>query len=385
MSIHNPICRLVSRRTVGSGFGVGFGVINLCRSLRRRSRRKLRHGAGQNRRSGRPFARAHRSMPGARAAALLLSNDAGCLRALANVSASFDCNSPVLWPTTHCGRSWVPRWPAQEPRGGQRRKLSCERSSSAFPKMPAARPAPDRRPIPSLRSVIPQVGGQARFALKRSTASVALGSAPSSFARWDSLLLLSRPVQSALGRFLLLAPPGGGSSLSPALGGLRELALKYAKFLLHSLRLQEQPTLCHMARAASARPNTRHVRLRISHRVVQPSDQNVFQSPNQTSHSQEQRSKSVTMPLIELAPHGKDVSLSVTLPEETANDVKLYARFLKATHQSATSDIISECIRRTLKQDAEFQTWKSDPANIKTNRGGARPRKAGSPTPPQTK
>jgi hypothetical protein len=91
------------------------------------------------------------------------------------------------------------------------------------------------------------------------------------------------------------------------------------------------------------------------------------------------------MPLIELAPRGKDVSLSLILPEETANDVKLYARFLKATHQSATSDIISECVRRTLKQDAEFQTWKADPANTKTNRGGARPRKAGPTTPPQTK
>jgi hypothetical protein len=197
----------------------------------------------------------------------LPSNDAGCLRALANVSASFDCNSPLLWPTAHCGRSWVPRWPTQEPRGGQRRKLSCERSSSAFPKMPAARPAPDRRPIPSLRSVIPQVGGQARFALKRSTASVALGSAPSSFARWDSLLLLSRPVQSALGRFLLLAPPGGDSSL---FSGPRGPARTFAQIreVLACIRsgLLEQPTLCHMARAASARPNTLHVRLRISHR-----------------------------------------------------------------------------------------------------------------------
>ena len=90
------------------------------------------------------------------------------------------------------------------------------------------------------------------------------------------------------------------------------------------------------------------------------------------------------MPLIELAPRGKDVSLSLTLPQETANDVKLYARFLKATHQSANSDIIGECVRRTLKQDTEFQTWKSDPANTKTNRGGARPRKAGSSTQPQT-
>jgi hypothetical protein len=40
------------------------------------------------------------------------------------------------------------------------------------------------------------------------------------------------------------------------------------------------------------------------------------------------RSKPVIMSLIELAPRGKDVSLSLTLPEETANDLKLYARFL---------------------------------------------------------
>jgi hypothetical protein len=212
MPIQNPMRRLASRRSAGFDFGVSYGVVTHCRSSCRMSRRGLRRWARHNRRTGRPVASAHRSLPGARAAALLLSNDAGCLRALANASASFDCNSPVLWPTTHCGRSWVPRWSAQEPRGGQRRKLSCERSSSTFPKMPAARPAPDRRPIPSLRSVIPQVGGQARFALKRSTASVALGSAPSSFARWDSLLLLSRPVQSALGRFLHLPPPWGGLS-----------------------------------------------------------------------------------------------------------------------------------------------------------------------------
>ena len=89
------------------------------------------------------------------------------------------------------------------------------------------------------------------------------------------------------------------------------------------------------------------------------------------------------MPLIEIPPQGKDVSMTVHLPEETANDVKLYARFLKATHQSAPSAIINECIRRTLKQDSEFQTWKSDPTNTKTNRGGARPRKTVPTKPPQ--
>jgi hypothetical protein len=90
------------------------------------------------------------------------------------------------------------------------------------------------------------------------------------------------------------------------------------------------------------------------------------------------------MPLIEIPPQGKDTSMTVHLPEETANDIKLYARFLNATHQSAPSAIINECIRRTLKQDAEFQTWKSDPANTKSNRGGARPRKTVPLTPPQS-
>lgn len=89
------------------------------------------------------------------------------------------------------------------------------------------------------------------------------------------------------------------------------------------------------------------------------------------------------MPIIELAPRGKDVSLTLTLQEETANDVKLYARFLKASHQAAVSDIISECVRRTLKQDTEFQTWKADPENTKSTRGGARPRKSGSSSPHQ--
>jgi hypothetical protein len=155
----------------------------------------------------------------ARAAALLPWNEAVGLRALAHVSASFDGNSPLLWPATHCGRSWVPRRLEQKPRGGQRRKLSCGCSANAFPMMPAARSAPDRRHSPSLRSVATMSAVRRASRSKRSRASVALGSAPSTLARWDSLLLLSRPIQSALGRFLHLSPPGGGSSLSPALWG----------------------------------------------------------------------------------------------------------------------------------------------------------------------
>jgi hypothetical protein len=160
----------------------------------------------------------------AKAIALLQSNKAVGLRALAHVSASFDCNSPMLWPPTHSGRSWVPRWLEQKAGGGQRRKLSCGRSANAFPKMPAARTAPDRRPTPSLCSVVPQAGGQARFALKRSTRSVALGSAPSPVARWDSLLLLSRPASVSAGALPSpCAAWGRLIALSGPVGALRKL------------------------------------------------------------------------------------------------------------------------------------------------------------------
>lgn len=84
------------------------------------------------------------------------------------------------------------------------------------------------------------------------------------------------------------------------------------------------------------------------------------------------------MPLIELPPRGQDVSLTLKLPEETANDLTLYARFLKATHESAIAAIVNECVRRTFKQDSDFQTWKANPANTKKQRGGARPKKSNS-------
>ena len=90
------------------------------------------------------------------------------------------------------------------------------------------------------------------------------------------------------------------------------------------------------------------------------------------------------MPLIEIPPQGKEVSLTIRLPEETATDVKLYARFLKATHPSAPSAIMTECIRRILKQDTEFQTWKADPANAKLGRGGSRPKRNPPSHPPQS-
>jgi hypothetical protein len=193
------------------------------------------------------------------------------------------------------------------------------------------------------------------------TSSVSAGALPSPCAAWERLIAFSGP----------RGPPRTFAQIREVLAAFAPVAgATYA--LPHGAGCERSPEYspCAVTDFSS---------------VVQSSDQNIFQSTNQSSHSQEQRSKSVIMPLIELAPHGKDVSLSLTLPEEIATDVKLYARFLKATHQSAVSNIITECIRRTLKQDTEFQTWKSDPVNTKTNRGGARPRKTASPTLSQTK
>ena len=70
---------------------------------------------------------------------------------------------PQPFATAHSERSWAPRCSGL--RSGPRRKLACERSAKAFPQRPAARTAPDWRPIPSLRSVIsrPPVGRAARW------------------------------------------------------------------------------------------------------------------------------------------------------------------------------------------------------------------------------
>lgn len=278
MPIQNPMRPLASRRSPGFDFGVSFGVVTLCRSSCRTSRRGLRRWAPQNRRAGRPVASAHRPLPCSRAAALLLTNDAGCLWALVNISASFYCNSPLLWPTTHCGRSWVPRWPKQEPRCGQR-KQACERSANQFPIMPAARPAPDA-PTYSLAS-LGHTSGRRSGALRaqekhrlsraweRSFLFRSLGLAPASLATSSvSAGALPSPC-AAWGRLIAFSGPRG-----PA----RTFA-QIAKFLLHSLWLLGQPTLCHMARAASARPNTRHVRLRISHRSFNHQIKTFFNQP----------------------------------------------------------------------------------------------------------
>ena len=142
----------------------------------------------------------------ARAEALWSSNHAVCCgRSQKN---PHDCCSihPQPFAAAHSERSWAPRCSGLN--RGPEGKLACERSARAFPLSPGARPAPDHRPIHSLRSFMtrPVVRRAARFG---STASVAPWGAPAAVARWGSLLLLRGTAQSALGRFLLLGSARG--------------------------------------------------------------------------------------------------------------------------------------------------------------------------------
>ncbi len=147
------------------------------------------------------------------------------------------------------------------------------------------------------------------------TGSVSARALPSPCAAWGRLITALRP-----------------------LGGLRKLRSNRERSCCIRFGLLGQPSLCFTARAACARPKTRRVLRQTTDRRISSWGHKHSSSSNQISS----RSKPIIMPLIELARRGKDVSLSLTLPEETANDVKLYARFLKATHQSAVSNIISE-------------------------------------------
>ena len=146
----------------------------------------------QNRRSGGPAPRSRRSGPGARAEALFQHNEAGCLRALANLSASFCWNSPGLSQRPVAGAHGYAAGYGQENPERASSEWPPRSRPKAFPKTPAARPAPDPPAFRSLRSHQPKPGGQARYA-RGSTASVAPWGAPAAVARWGSLLLPLRP------------------------------------------------------------------------------------------------------------------------------------------------------------------------------------------------
>jgi hypothetical protein len=114
----------------------------------------------------------------ARAQALMLRNDATGLRALGLKPASLLRTAQASLPVPRSHRAPASQGQSQNLRGGDLRTGLRALGQEPFPKMPACAPAPDWRPIPSLRSVIPQSASRARFALDQAPHQSRLGTLP---------------------------------------------------------------------------------------------------------------------------------------------------------------------------------------------------------------
>jgi hypothetical protein len=129
----------------------------------------------------------------ARAAALMLRKYATGLRALGLKPASLLRTAPASLPAPRSRRAPAGQGQSQPRRGAQDGPSKrCERSLSVR-NVCAARPAPDHRPIHSLRSFMtrPVVGRASR--LTEAPPPSRLGALLPAVARWGSLLLLLRP------------------------------------------------------------------------------------------------------------------------------------------------------------------------------------------------
>ena len=333
----------------------------------------------------------------ARAAAPLLRKDATGFRALSLKPASSLRKAQASLPVPRSHRAPAGPGQKQNPRGGQLRNGLRALGQNRFRSSPPALPRPTGGLFARVPSLMDKAASRSRCALRRSTASVASGDGS---LRCRSLgLATASPVTASVSTGVLPSPCSAW--------GLRITALRPWGACANFRPPQRTKVFCHSL--PSLRGDCAHLctgkhangltlRKRMGLRVLALSNPNLNQNlgssrskdpststkarskPDQTSI----RSKANVMPLIEIPPQGKEVSITVHLPEETATDVKLYARFIKATHPAAPSAIITECIRRTLKQDTEFQTWKSDPANAKLGRGGSRPKTTPPSHPPQS-
>lgn len=114
----------------------------------------------------------------ARAQAPMLRNDATGLRALGLKPASLLRTAQASLPVPRSHRAPASQGRSQNLRGGDLRSGLRALGHTPFPKTPACAPAPDWRPIPSLRSVIPQAASRARFALDQAPHRSRLGTLP---------------------------------------------------------------------------------------------------------------------------------------------------------------------------------------------------------------
>jgi hypothetical protein len=163
-------------------------------------------------------------IPG-RAADLMLRKAAAGLRALGLNPASLLRTAHASLPVPRSHRVPAGQGQNQNRRGGDLRIGLRALGHTSFPKPPACAPAPDWRPIPSLRSVMPQAASRARFALDQAPHQSRLGTLlPLSLVGTRSCLCRDR-LSQRLGASFSLRRLGAAYHGSPALGGLRKLSL----------------------------------------------------------------------------------------------------------------------------------------------------------------
>ena len=163
-------------------------------------------------------------IPG-RAAAPMLRKVATGLRALGLEPASLPRTAQASLPVPRSHRAPAGQGQNQNLRGGDLRIGLRALGHTPFPKTPACAPAPDWRPIPSLRSVIPQAASRARSALDQAPHQSRLGTLlPLSLVGTRSCLCRDR-LSQRWGASFSLRRLGAAYHGSPALGGLRKLSL----------------------------------------------------------------------------------------------------------------------------------------------------------------
>jgi hypothetical protein len=204
----------------------------------------------------------------ARAQALMLHNDATGLRALGLKPASLLRTAQASLPVPRSHRAPASQGQNQNLRGGDLRTGLRALGHTPFPKTPACAPAPDWRPIPSLRSVIPQAASRARFALDQAPHRSRLGTLPLlSLVGTRSCLYRDR-LSQRWGASFSLRRFGAAYHGSPALWGPAQTSRSGERSSCRFLRLLRQPA--RIVRSRSIEPSLRGSGWAASARPVKP-------------------------------------------------------------------------------------------------------------------